>query len=170
MHLNFPQREWENDAGEKLYRRGLYTHWQRTFLHPSLLAFDAPSREECTARRPRSNTPQQALALLNDPTYVEAARVFAERILREGGADDEQRLDFAFRQTLSRTPTEQERQLLLDLRNQHLETYRGDAAAAERLLSIGARPRSSDLDAAELASWTSVARVLLNLPESIFRY
>ncbi|MCL4205083.1 MAG: DUF1553 domain-containing protein [Pirellulaceae bacterium] len=170
MHLNFPQREWENDAGEKLYRRGLYTHWQRTFLHPSLLAFDAPSREECTARRPRSNTPQQALALLNDPTYVEAARAFAERILSEGGEDAEQRLDFAFRQTLSRMPTEQERQLLLDLRNQHLETYRGDAAAAERLLSIGAWPRSSDLDAAELASWTSVARVLLNLPESIFRY
>ena len=170
VHLNFPQREWANDSGEALYRRGLYTHWQRTFLHPSLLAFDAPSREECTARRPRSNTPQQALALLNDPTYVEAARVFAERVLREGGADAEQRLDFAFRQTLSRTPTEQERTLLLDLRGQHLETYRQDAQAAERLLSIGARSRPSDLDAAELASWTSVARVLLNLPESIFRY
>jgi hypothetical protein len=84
----------------------LYTHWQRTFLHPSLLAFDAPSREECTARRPRSNTPQQALALLNDPTYVEAARVFAERILREGGPSAEQRLDFAFRLALSRTPTQ----------------------------------------------------------------
>jgi hypothetical protein len=170
VHLNFPQREWANDSGEALYRRGLYTHWQRTFLHPSLLAFDAPSREECTARRPRSNTPQQALALLNDPTYVEAARVFAERVLREGGADAGQRLDFAFRQTLSRTPTPQERQLLLDLREQHLETYRQDVQAAERLLSIGAWPRPSDLDAAELASWTSVARVLLNLPESIFRY
>ena len=74
-HLNFPVREYEADHGENLYRRGLYTYWRRTFLHPSLLAFDAPSREECTVERPRSNTPLQALVLLNDPTYVEAARV-----------------------------------------------------------------------------------------------
>src|SRR5262249_26979879 len=79
-HLNFPVREWQNDSGESLYRRGLYTYWCRTFLHPSLLAFDAPSREECTVERARSNTPQQALVLLNDPSYVEAARVLAERI------------------------------------------------------------------------------------------
>ena len=84
-HLNFPVREYEADHGEDLYRRGLYTYWCRTFLHPSLLAFDAPSREECTAERARSNTPLQALVLLNDPTYVEAARVFAEHMLRTGG-------------------------------------------------------------------------------------
>ena len=78
-HLNFPVREYENDHGENQYRRGLYTYWCRTFLHPSLLAFDAPTREECTAERTRSNTPLQALVLLNDPTYVEAARVFAEQ-------------------------------------------------------------------------------------------
>src|SRR6185295_13559653 len=76
-HLNFPVREYESDHGESQYRRGLYTYWCRTFLHPSLLAFDAPTREECTVNRPRSNTPLQALVLLNDPTYVEAARVFA---------------------------------------------------------------------------------------------
>jgi hypothetical protein len=169
-HLNFPTRQWVNDTGSSLYRRGLYTHWQRTFLHPSLLAFDAPSREECTARRPRSNTPQQALALLNDPTYVEAARVLAERILHDGGADAGQRLDFAFRRVLSRTPTHDERQVLLDLRDRHLADYRQDTQAAERLLSVGAWPRCDDLDTAELASWTSVARVLLNLPETIFRY
>ena len=91
QYLNFPKREWENDKGESQYRRGLYTYWQRTFLHPSLAAFDAPSREECTVERPRSNTPQQALVLLNDPTYVEAARALAGRILdrgrhRRGGA------------------------------------------------------------------------------------
>jgi hypothetical protein len=169
-HLNFPTREWVADTGSGLYRRGLYTHWQRTFLHPSLLAFDAPSREECTARRPRSNTPQQALALLNDPTYVEAARVFAERILREGGPSAEQRLDFAFRLALSRTPTVDERQVLLELQDRHFEDYQQDTQAADQLLRVGARPRSDDLQAAELASWTSVARVLLNLPETIFRY
>ena len=81
QYLNFPKREWENDKGESQYRRGLYTYWQRTFLHPSLAAFDAPSREECTVDRPRSNTPQQALVLLNDPTYVEAARALAGRML-----------------------------------------------------------------------------------------
>ena len=85
-HLNFPKRTYVHDAGERQYRRGLYTHWQRSFLHPMLLAFDAPSREECVCERPRSNTPQQALVLLNDPTFVEAARVFAERIVRDGGA------------------------------------------------------------------------------------
>ncbi len=84
-HLNFPEREWQNSVGDDLYRRGLYTHWQRQYLHPSMLAFDAPSREECTADRPRSNTPLQSLVLLNDPTYVEAARVFAELIVRQGG-------------------------------------------------------------------------------------
>ncbi|MFY8057556.1 MAG: DUF1553 domain-containing protein, partial [Planctomycetaceae bacterium] len=87
-YLNFPTREWQNGSGQELYRRGLYTHWQRQYLHPSLLAFDAPSREECTADRNRSNTPLQSLVLLNDPTYVEAARAFAERILREGGSTD----------------------------------------------------------------------------------
>src|SRR5438105_4809479 len=85
--LNFPTREWQKDAGLGLYRRGLYTYWCRTFLHPSLAAFDAPCREECTVERPRSNTPLQALVLLNDPIYVEAARAFAERILLDGGRD-----------------------------------------------------------------------------------
>ncbi len=86
-YLNFPVREWDNDKGENQYRRGLYTYWCRTFLQPSLAAFDAPTREECTAERTRSSTPLQALVLLDDPTYVEAARVFAEHIVREGGGD-----------------------------------------------------------------------------------
>jgi len=169
-HLNFPTREWQKDQGERIYRRGLYTHWQRTFLQPSLLAFDAPSREECTARRPRSNTPQQALALLNDPTYVEASRVFAERLMREGGDSAQSRLDFAFRQALSRSPSAEEREILRKLQNEHLQQFRQEAQAAEQLLSIGDWPRPTDLDAAELASWTSVARVILNLPERIIRY
>jgi hypothetical protein len=105
-HLNFPLREWQHDVGADLYRRGLYTYWQRTFLHPSLVAFDAPSREECTVERPRSNTPLQALVLLNDPTYVEAARALAARALAEGGATDRARLEYTFGRTLQRLPTE----------------------------------------------------------------
>jgi len=169
-HLNFPARKWAKDHGDNVYRRGLYTHWQRTFLHPSHLAFDAPSREECTAERPRSNTPQQALVLLNDPTYMEAARVFAERIVREGGKADAERLAFAFRQALSRIPTSREQEILISLRKKHLDEYLEAKEAADQLLSIGDRPKPNDIDSAELAAWTSVARVILNLPESIIRY
>jgi hypothetical protein len=103
-HLNFPKRTWKHDEGENQYRRGLYTHWQRTFLHPSLLAFDCPSREDCVAKRSRSNTPLQALVLLNDPTYVEAARALAVRMVREGGGAIDDRIKFAFREALSRGP------------------------------------------------------------------
>src|SRR5262249_55962940 len=112
QYLNFPTREYYPDHGHNQYRRGIYTWWQRTFLHPSLLAFDAPTREECTADRPRSSTPLQALVLLNDPTYVEAARVFAEHIIRSGGVNPAQRLDWAFRRALSRKIRAEETKLL----------------------------------------------------------
>ena len=168
-HLNFPTREWQNGNGEELYRRGLYTHWQRQYLHPSLLAFDAPSREECTADRNRSNTPLQSLVLLNDPSYVEAARAFAERVLREAGASGDARADFAFRQALSRSPSAEERSVVLELVAQHLTEYTTDTAAADALLTVGARPVPADLPRAELAAWTSAARVLLNLHEVITR-
>ena len=168
-HLNFPTREWQKDSGENLYRRGVYTYWCRTFLHPSLLAFDAPSREECTAERPRSNTPQQALVLLNDPSYVEAARVLAERIVRHGGKESAARIAFAYRQVLQRPAKPAELKLLSELAAHHLEQYRKDKAATETLLKTGDAPAPTDLDAAELAAWTSVARVLLNLHETITR-
>ncbi|HEV3028114.1 MAG TPA: PSD1 and planctomycete cytochrome C domain-containing protein, partial [Planctomycetota bacterium] len=113
--LNFPTREWENDKGESAYRRGLYTWWQRTFIHPSLMAFDAPNREECCAERARSNIPQQALVLLNDPTYVEAARAFADRILKEGGTTPVERITWAVQRALSRRPLDQEVAVLKDL-------------------------------------------------------
>jgi hypothetical protein len=170
QHLNFPKRKWQNDKGPNLYRRGLYTYWQRTFLHPSLLAFDAPSREECTVERPRSNTPLQALVLLNDPTYVEAARAFAARIVGEGGTDEAQRLAFAFSTALNRAPAAGESDLLLALYHKHLEEYKGDAEAAAALKSIGEAPAPNDIDGSELAAWTSVARVILNLHETITRY
>ncbi len=166
--LNFPKREWENSKGEGLYRRGLYTYWCRTFPHPSMTAFDAPSREECTVDRPRSNTPLQALVLLNDPTYVEASRALAEKVVRDGKTPAE-RLQIAFRQVLARKPTAQEETLLLGLAEKHLQEYRDDRKAAEELLKVGDRPAPKDMDVAELAAWSSVARVLLNLHETITR-
>ncbi len=167
-YLNFPPREWEKDRGDDVYRRGLYTYWCRTFLHPSLLALDASTREECTVERPRSNTPLQALVLLNDPNYVEAARALAERVVRSGG-DAEGRVQFAYRQVLGRKAQPDEVKLLAALATKHLQEYRADKTAADALLSVGDRPVPKDLDAAELAAWTSAARVLLNLHETITR-
>lgn len=168
-HLNFPQREWKNDQGENLYRRGLYTYWQRSFLHPSLLAFDAPNREECTVERPRSNTPLQALVLLNDPTYVEAARLFATRMM-QASAEFDTRLDFAYQQALNRLPSPQERAVLKTLYEKHLANYREQGTAAQALASVGQAPRPQELDPAELAATTSLARAILNLHETITRY
>jgi hypothetical protein len=168
-YLNFPTRDWAADRGPDQYRRGLYTYWQRTFLHPSLLAFDAPTREECTVERPRSNTPQQALVLLNDPTYVEAARALAERMVREGGKGPDERIQFAYRQALTRPAAAAEVELLRGVYEKHLREYQADAKAADGLLRVGQRPLPVDLPAAELAAWTSVARVVLNLHETITR-
>ncbi len=150
--LNFPPREWENDKGEGLYRRGMYTWWQRSFLHPSLVAFDATTREECTAERPRSNIPQQALALLNDPTYVEAARVFAEKIIRQGGSDPAARIQWAFGHALSRPANADELKILTDLFGKHETLYAKDAEAAKALMSNGAAPVPKDLNVSELAA------------------
>ena len=167
--LNFPTRVWVADKGEPEYRRAMYTFWQRTFPQPSLLAFDAPSREECVAERPRSNIPQQALAMLNDPSYVEASRAFAERIIREGGADRQGRIAWAFETALSRRPTADEVQLLADLHEKNLTAYRADEKAANEFLAVGEKPRPADLPPAELAAWTAVSRAVLNLHETLTR-
>jgi hypothetical protein len=168
-YLNFPVREWENDTGDDLYRRGLYTHWQRQYLHPSMLAFDAPSREECAADRPRSNTPLQALVLLNDTTYVEAARALAERIIREAGPTTDARLDYAFQCALTRPIRASEAAVLGELVGKHREQYRNKPAAADQLLNVGAHPVAADIDNVELAAWTSAARAILNLHELVTR-
>jgi hypothetical protein len=168
QYLNFPTRTYSADSGPNQYRRGLYTYWQRTFPHPSLVAFDAPSREECTVDRPRSNTPLQALVLLNDPTYVEAARVLAERALKSASGDPE-RLDWAYRQVLSRKPRPEEAKLLLGLISAHRKQYQADPASAEKLLAVGFSPAGKEVDRPTLAAWTSATRVLLNLHETITR-
>jgi hypothetical protein len=168
-HLNFPKRTYVADKGLEQYRRGVYTHWQRTYLHPMLKAFDAPSREECTAQRPISNTPLAALVLLNDPSFVECARVFAARIIQEGGTDEAARIRWAWREVLSRQPEEREAAALAKLYQMNAKQYAADPAGAAKLVSVGLAPRPKDVNVVELAAWTSVARVLLNLNESITR-
>lgn len=178
-HLNFPKRKYRASSGADLYRRSVYTHWQRQFLHPSLQAFDAPSRERCTAERSRSNTPLAALTLLNDPIFVEAARVLATRVLLEAdsnahsGADaavnDEQHATLLWRRVLQRDPLPSETRLAADLAASHRAHYTQHEDQALELLSVGQSPREGSLSVVELAAWTSVARVLLNLHETITR-
>jgi hypothetical protein len=168
-NLNFPVRSYDASKGEDQFRRGLYTWWQRSFLHPSMLAFDAPSREECAAERTRSNIPQQALVLLNDPTYVESARAFAARIVKESNGDASARITWAWKQALARTPRPDELATARALFDKHLAQYKADPKAAESLLKVGLAPLPPAADQAELAAWTSVARVILNLHETITR-
>ncbi len=168
--LNFPKRTYQPDLDDGQYRRGLYTHWQRTFLHPALLAFDAPSREECTAERAVSNTPLQSLTLLNDPSFVEAARAFAARILAAGGMSFDSRAGFAFREAFSRAPVAEEIAVLEEFHGQQVEEFRRSPGNAERLLEVGLQPVPGGWDTAELAAWTSVARALFNKHEFLMRY
>lgn len=167
--LNFPTRTYSADKEDQQYRRGLYTWWQRSFLHPSLLAFDAPSREECCAERNRSNIPQQALVLLNDPTYVEAARGLAHRALSSQRTSPEQRLDWMFAQVLQRCANETERKELMSLLEKHLQHYSQDPQAATDLQKTGLFQPTQAVDSVELSAWTHIARVLLNLHETITR-
>lgn len=167
--LQFPDRDYIAHMDDRQYRRGLYMHWQRTFLHPMLANFDAPSREECTGVRVASNTPQQALTLLNDPSFVEAARVLAQEVM-ESSKNDSRRLETAFKRALAREPKEAEKKSLLALLKQQETFYQGAAAEAEKLLKVGNSPRNTALPAHEHAAWTSVCRVILNLHETITRY
>jgi hypothetical protein len=167
--LNFPKREYSASHGPDLYRRGIYTLWQRTFLHPSLLTFDAPTREECAINRVNSNTPLQALVLLNDPIYVEAARVFAQRILEQGGHGAGQQIDWAFLRALDRRPAPEERRILLDLHRKSLARFRGAPEDASELIRAGEAPLPAEMKPAELAAMTTVARAILNLHEVITR-
>jgi len=167
--IQFPNREYIADTDDRQYRRGLYMHWQRTFLHPMLANFDAPSREECTGVRVSSNTPQQALTLLNDPSFVEAARVLAQDVM-ESSRGNSRRLEFAFKRALAREPKDAEKKSLLALLEQQTSFYQGSAGEAEKLLKVGNAPRNESLSAPEHAAWTSICRVILNLHETITRY
>ena len=169
QHLNFPKRQWQADSGSALYRRGIYTFWCRTFLHPSMLAFDAPSREECTAERSRSNIPQQALVLLNDPIFVEAARVFGERIMRSGD-DTDSRLTWAIHTAMTREPRAEELRVLRSLYQEQLERYAASPEDARALLQVGRADQPAAKDVGELAAWSQVARAILNAYETTSRF
>ena len=167
--LNFPVRDYSHDHGGALYRRGMYVHWQRTFLHPSLMTFDAPSREECTVNRVNSNTPLQALVLLNDPIFVEAARAFAQEALRQGGGVAEAQIGWAFERATGRRPQPAERRVLLDLHAKSLAAFQQEPAAARELLRVGDAPSPAAPPPARLAAMTAVTRAILNLHETITR-
>jgi hypothetical protein len=170
VNLQFPDREYYPDKNERQYRRGVYSHWQRTFLQPMLANFDAPAREECTASRVVSNTPQQALTLLNDPTFVECARVFAEKLLAAKPESDEQRLNLAFQQALARPAKAKEKSSLLDFLKEQRDHELKDTDEPAKLIKVGFAPAPKTADANELAAWTQVCRVILNLHETITRY
>jgi len=160
---------YQPDSGDDLYRRGIYTFWKRALPPPSLQTFDAPTREVCTVRRGTTNTPLQALVLMNDPTYVEAARHLAQRELRAAAADDGERLARMFRRATSRVPDTDERSVLAAFLADERARFAGTPEAADALLAVGESMPDASLDRAELAAWTSVASLLLNLDESITR-
>jgi len=159
--------DYEPDHGAKLWRRSLYTFWKRTSPPPTMTTFDAAGRESCSVRPGRTSTPLQALALMNDVTFVEAARCLAQRSMREGGATTEDRLRFAFRLVLARAPKPAETSLLLDDWNHHLSRFRAEPKAAQGFLSAGESPLDERLDATELAAHAAVAGLILNLDEAI---
>jgi hypothetical protein len=153
--------------GADLYRRSLYTVWRRTLLAPSLSALDAPNREVCVARRIHTNTPLQALVLMDDPTFVEASRLLAQRAILKNGKDPGKRLDFLFRWVIERKPESRERDLLLREEQSILAEFRRDYEAARKFLSVGETKPSPEIDPAELAAWTTVTRTILNMDETI---
>ncbi len=159
----------ERSTGEDLWRRSVYSYWKRTVPPPSMTIFDAPTRESCIVQRQTSSTPMQALALLNDEMYVETARKFAERMVKEGGASAAERLSWALRLATSRPASAQEVKILEGGLTRRLAQYRADSASAEKLLSAGESPRDESIDTAELAAYTTAASVILNLDEVITR-
>ena len=165
-------RQWtaqfyEQSHGPDLYRRSMYTFWKRTSPPPQLQTFDAPDREVCVVSRERTNTPLQALVLMNDPTYVEASRMLAEKMMTIGGATPAERVRYAFKLATSRIPAEQETAALIHLFERQKLRYGAIKEDAVKLLSHGEAKRNEALDPVELAAWTNVASMILNLDETV---
>lgn len=159
--------KWETSKGEDKYRRGLYTFWRRSNPHPVMTAFDAPSREFCVLKRNRSDTPLQALATLNDPAFVEAAQALARKVASKENADVKERATYAFRVVLCRVPRAKEVERLVSLYQRELANYKADPEAADKMANSEMGKPPAGLDNADLAAWTVVANVLLNLDETI---
>jgi len=162
-----PKATYQQGSGDDLHRRSLYTYWKRSVPHPGMLLFDAPFRETCSLRRSRSNTALQALNLLNDPTYVEAARHLAQRMIREGGPGVESRLALGFRLLLARNPGPQELEVLTAAMERSIKDFTGDPEAARQFLTVGEAGTDETLNPAELAAYTLLASTLINLDETI---
>jgi hypothetical protein len=158
---------YDQDHGEKLYRRSLYTFWKRTIPPPAMMTFDAAGRETCVVRHGRTNTPLQALNLMNDVTYVEAARNLAQRVMREGGKSTEERLAYAFQLATARRPQVTELQVLRAGFEHHRAAYDKDRQAALKLVNAGESKRDARLDVGELAAYAAVAGMILNLDETV---
>lgn len=168
--LQFPNRDYYANTDDREYRRGVYTHWQRTFLQPMLANFDAPSRDECTAIRNVSNSPQQALTLLNDPTFVEASRILAGKILAIPSRNDDQRLEMVYEKVLARPIKPREKTSLEEFLKSQRDYYSAHTDDAKKFLQTGLAPEPDCAAAPELAAWTQVCRAALNLHETITRY
>jgi len=158
---------YQTDKGESLYRRSLYTYRRRTVAPPAMVTFDATDRETCTVRTTKTNTPLQALNLMNDVTYLEASRKIAERMMKEGGTTPRERIDYAFRLATARPPKPHESKVLLKTFQQLRDNYLKDPEAAVQLLSEGESARDKKLDSTELASYASIASLILNLDETV---
>ncbi|MDE3195379.1 MAG: DUF1553 domain-containing protein [Acidobacteriota bacterium] len=163
----FSSQSYTQGHGDDLHRRSLYTFWKRTAPPPEMITFDTPSREKCTARRTVTNTPLQALVLLNDTTYIEAARGLAERMMTEGGKSEDQKLDYGFRLATARNPEPRELAVLRDSLNAGLLDYKRHEDRAQALLRNGEAPVNPKLNQSDLAAWTTVASMILNLDEAI---
>jgi hypothetical protein len=155
------------DKDDGQYRRSLYTFWKRQSPPPNMLLFDATTREYCVVRRPRTNTPLQALALLNDPQFVEASRAFGQRIMQQGGAHTADRIRYAFRLAASRNPTEDELALLEATFQALVSDFQAHPRDAEAYLSIGSFKPDAACNAGELAAWAALASMILNLDETV---
>ena len=162
-------RRFSRDKGEKLYRRSMYTYWKRSAPHPGLMAFDTPTREKCVLQRQRTNTPMQALVTLNDEQFVEAARHFAQRILKSDKKDFASRLDLAFELATSRPADDLRKQVLQAAHDEQLSIFKAEPDRATKLLAVGESKRDESLDSAEHAAWTIVAGMILNLDETLNR-
>lgn len=168
-NIQFPERDYYPDKDDRQYRRGVYAHWQRTFMQPMLANFDAPAREESVCSRNISNSPQQALTLLNDPTFVESSRVFAQDVVQKRKSDED-RLEYAFEKALARPVKAKEKTSLLKFLNDQRQHTHEHTDEPGKLMAIGLAPTPANLDKNELTAWTEVCRVILNLHETITRY
>jgi hypothetical protein len=155
------------DTGESLYRRSLYTYWKRTAPPPYMTNFDAPNREMCAVYQNHTNSPLQALDLMNDVTFMEASRNLAERMMKEGGDSPEARVAWAYKVVLARAPNAPRERILSDAYQRFLANYTANPKAADQFLKQGESPLPSEVDLPQLAAYTSVASIILNMDETI---